>query len=207
MLNQQLFTLRGKSIQPQETNPSNNLIVGFLVSSDAKYDPLNFYSLKIPAVLQSNGEFITNYSPTHGGIFYFKAFAENHIGTTYGKTFKVRPQQISEPNDLNSQQKALYILKSDSLELSGGWLQNSWFGIYKDFENGWIYHIIHGWLYLASDSEGGIWAWSQDRGWTWSNKDIYPFIFIQNKGSWIYLLGHINNKPIFFDYSTNSIEK
>jgi hypothetical protein len=181
--------------------------VGFLISPNATLDPLVNSTQKIVGQANSDGNFSVSVTTSNGQNQYFRAFAENEAGTSYGKIIKITPVEETDPAKQNPSEKALNFLANESNELAGGWLENSWFGIFKDFENGWIYHTVHGWLYLSSDSENGIWAWSQERGWTWSTQNIYPFIFIQNNGSWIYLLGHVNGTPVFFDYSSNSIEK
>ena len=98
------------------------------------------------------------------------------------------------------------ILKKDTKEGAGGWRESSWFGLYLDHGNGWIYHQIHGYLYLAEDGNNGIWAYSQERRWFWSTQDLYPYIYQADQGSWLYMLGVSNGKGIFFNYGTNRVE-
>ncbi|MDA8775289.1 hypothetical protein N9N13_06140, partial [Opitutales bacterium] len=201
------FILTGRARQSVDSASSTQLNVGFLISPNATLDPLVNSTQKIVGQANSDGNFSVSVTTSNGQNQYFRTFAENEAGTSYGKIIKITPVEETDPAKQNPSEKALNFLANESNELAGGWLENSWFGIFKDFENGWIYHTVHGWLYLSSDSENGIWAWSQERGWTWSTQNIYPFIFIQNNGSWIYLLGHVNGTPVFFDYSSNSIEK
>ena len=101
---------------------------------------------------------------------------------------------------------ALSIIRQNTIELAGGGRQSDWFGLYLDHGNGWIYHQIHGWLYLAADANDGIWAWDQKRGWFWSTKELDPFIYQSNTASWLYLLGVVNGQAVFFDYGTNSLD-
>ena len=102
----------------------------------------------------------------------------------------VNVRKISIEGNLNKdnqgpEQEALSILAIDSVEENAGWIRNPWFGRYKNFNNGWIYHFDHGWLYLSSDDFNGIWAWSESRGWVWSKKD-YTLSLPINLGNWIY---------------------
>ena len=205
--NQRNITLNGKLVQSGSSNSSNDETLGFLISPIAKLDPLNSKTSKIIGVLNGNENFSSAYSPATGNTFYFKAFAENQVGITYGRTLKISIQSESNPNKMNAQEKAVYILKADSNEIAGGWLQNNWFGTFKEFSNGWTYHADHGWLYLSADSENGIWAWSRDRGWVWSRKGIYPFFYQKNIGDWIYFLMKRNGVLYYYNYSDKALEQ
>ena len=206
-ITQRQITLNGKLVQSGTSNSSNNLTLGFLISPIAKLDPLNSDTLKINSVLQSDNKFSSSYSVGTGNTFYFKAFAQNETDTTYGRTLKIFIQSETDPNKMNDQEKAVYILKADAIEIAGGWLQNNWFGTFKEFDNGWTYHADHGWLYLSADSENGIWAWSQDRGWVWSRKGIYPFFYQHNINDWIYFLMKKNGVSYYYNYSEKSLEQ
>ena len=199
--------MNGKLVQSGTSNSSNNLTLGFLISPIAKLDPLNSDTLKINSVLQSDNKFSSSYSVGTGNTFYFKAFAQNETDTTYGRTLKIFIQSETDPNKMNDQEKAVYILKADAIEIAGGWLQNNWFGTFKEFDNGWTYHADHGWLYLSADSENGIWAWSQDRGWVWSRKGIYPFFYQNNINDWIYFLMKKNGVSYYYNYSEKALEQ
>ena len=49
---------------------------------------------------------------------------------------------------MNAQEKAVYILKADSIEIAGGWLQNNWFGTFKEFAmDGHTMRIMDGFIY------------------------------------------------------------
>jgi hypothetical protein len=206
-ITQRQITLSGKLVQSGTSNSSNNLTLGFLISPIAKLDPLSSDTLRINSVLQSDNKFSSSYSVGTGNTFYFKAFAQNETNTTYGRTLKIFIQSETDPNKMNDQQKAVYILKADAIEIAGGWLQNNWFGTFKEFDNGWTYHADHGWLYLSADSENGIWAWSQDRRWVWSRKGIYPFFYQSNINDWIYFLMKKNGVSYYYNYSEKSLEQ
>ena len=203
-LNQKQITLDGKS--SQSGSQSTFVTVGFLLSSYSKLDPLDPTTVKITSILQADGKFSSNYSLPEGDTFYFKAFAENIAGIMYGKTLRIVFESETDPNKMNPSDLALYILKSDSVKMADGWIQNIWFGRFREFEQGWIYHLDHGWMFLSSDYGEGIWAWSPFRGWCWSTKEIYPFFYQNNLGDWIYYVTKINGNAYYYNYSTSSLE-
>jgi hypothetical protein len=205
-LNNNQVTLSGRSIQSGVTGSTSNLLVGFLISSSANLDPKNPSTLKVPGNARPNLAFSATYSLGSGTALYFKAFAENEAGSTYGRTLKISKQKENSQELISPEEKALNMIKNDAVPIAAGWLQSSWFGSFKEFDGGWIFHADHGWLYLSSDSQNGIWAWSRDRGWVWSKKPIYPFLFQNNTGNWLYFLKKINGVLYYYNYSSRSLE-
>src|SRR5690625_2503036 len=56
-------------------------------------------------------------------------------------------------------------------------------------ETGWIKHVEHGWLYAApgSRTENGVWLWDDiQQGWFWTSPELYPLIFSDADGMWLY---------------------
>ena len=185
----------------------NPIEVGFLVSSNMQMSPNDPLTQKVSAQRNSYGSFNANFEPTSNKLLYFKAYAKSLGQIAFGNIRK-----ISNEGNLNAQnqapyQEALSILAVDSVQEKGGWILNPWFGRYNNFNNGWIYHFAHGWLYLASDNFNGIWAWSETRGWIWSNKEVYPFLYQTNIGNWIYVLTKKNGEALYYNYSTDLFEK
>ena len=198
-------TLSGEILHKSESDYTN-IKVGFLISPSAEImesDPLTY---KVSGFFESADLFSANYTPSSNGVLYFKAFAENESGVSYGNIRKISNNVISNTQNQTPTEKAISTLEKDSIELPGGWRDNSWFGLYKAYENGWIYHSAHGWLYLSADSSDGIWAWSEKRSWVWSSKEIYPFLYQPSIGNWIYFLTSKNGQVYFFNYSTNLVE-
>ena len=69
-----------------------------------------------------------------------------------------------------------------------GWLELEWFGSLFNLENGWNFHILHGWLYAPSTNGESLWAWqSEDLGWWWSGLGVYPYIYSTKLEKWIYV--------------------
>jgi hypothetical protein len=187
------------------TSNMHPIEVGFLVSSSMQISPNDPLIQKISAEKNPSGSFSTNFVPTSNQVLYFKAYAESRGQINFGNIRKIEANNLNAQNQ-TSYQEALSILAVDSIQEGGGWIRNPWFGRYKAFNNGWIYHFTHGWLYPASDNFNGIWAWSETRAWIWFNKQVYPFMYQSNIGNWIYLLPNKNGEARYLNYSTNLIE-
>ena len=197
--------LSGEILHDSESDYTT-INVGFLISSNAIILENSPLTDKIPGKFENAGLFNANYTPTSNEVVYFKAFAENESGISYGNVRKFLNTSVPITQNQTPSEKAISILEEDSIEVSGGWMQNSWFGLYQSYQNGWVYHSIHGWLYLSADNQNGIWAWSQFRGWVWSSAELYPFLYQSNIGNWIYFLTSKEGQIYFFNYSTNSVE-
>ena len=190
----------------QNISAIHSLQVGFFISPSmqiATDDPL---TQKVYAEKSSSHSFSANFEPGSHSILYFRAFAQSMGQTTLGNIRKISIEGNLNQQNQKSYQEALSILALDSMKEDGGWVKNPWFGRYKNFNNGWIYHSIHGWLYLASDNFNGIWAWAETRGWVWSNKAVYPFLYQSNIGNWIYVMSNDVNEVRYYNYSTNLFE-
>ena len=66
----------------------------------------------------------------------------------------------------------------------------------------WIYHAKLGWAYALPDDEQGLWLWKPELGWLWTNKGIYPFLYDNSKGGWLYFYGQHKGTLLFYDYVT-----
>jgi hypothetical protein len=66
------------------------------------------------------------------------------------------------------------------------WHYLSWFGVYYQTSDWWIYHSSKGWLYPESDGDMGVWFYCENFGsWIWVREDIYPFAWNNGIDSWI----------------------
>jgi len=197
--------LSGEILGESNTN-YDNIMVGFLVSTNIDLLLNDQFTQKVIGEFKNGGLFSGNFNSEIDNIIYYKAFAENQTGISYGTVNKISITKSTNPQNQSPTEQAISKLEKDSIELPGGWNDNSWFGLYKAYENGWVYHSVHGWLYLSANSSDGIWAWSENRSWVWSSKEIYPFLYQPSIGNWIYYLTNRNGQPIYFNYSNNSLE-
>ena len=78
--------------------------------------------------------------------------------------------------------------------LGGGWRRLAWFGDYVPMGgDGWIWHNRHGFLYIPTDSvPWDIWLYDQSMGWLWTDSTIYPFLFRNGDGAWLWYNGCTN---------------
>ena len=47
----------------------------------------------------------------------------------------------------------------------------------------------------------GLWLRKREMGWLWTDKDIYPFLYDNSKGGWLYFYGQRAGTLLFYDYS------
>ena len=71
----------------------------------------------------------------------------------------------------------------DAIQAEGDWLQSPWFGAFKYYERGWLYHGELGWLF-ASPAADGVWLWGSANQWIWTNDGVYPYHYRWNEAGW-----------------------
>ena len=71
----------------------------------------------------------------------------------------------------------------DATKLEGGWMESNWFGTFKYYEKGWLYHAELGWLY-SSPAEDGVWLWGRSDQWIWTKEGIYPYHYLWEDAAW-----------------------
>ncbi|MAK45986.1 MAG: hypothetical protein CMI24_01810, partial [Opitutae bacterium] len=137
-----------------------------------------------------------------GTRYYYRAFARNEVGEALGsrKRFTASAKMAED----NSKEK------SDEIDDGAGgkdWVSSDWFGSYKPYENQWAYHFELGWIFLPNKQKGGIWLWRESHGWLWTRKGIWPFLWRNDTGNWIYLLPTKGRDVIFYDYGLSESKK
>ncbi len=83
--------------------------------------------------------------------------------------------------------------------LGENWKRSSWFGDFYDHGNGWVYHLDHGWLYIAGTDETALWIFDQNLGWLFTGKTYHPFFFRHSTSGWLYYRTE-NGQRDFWDY-------
>ena len=140
-----------------------------------------------PAILV-DGNFSISLVLEDGKRYYYRAVATNEVGT-----------KSSSAKILETFSTPTYWW-SDYPAQEGGWRSLRWFGTFRPYNNGWIYHTNFGWVYAHPDSTGGLWLWMQDQGWLWTKNGAYPYFWKNSDGSWQYLLGTRNGKVFFQEW-------
>lgn len=171
--------------------------VGFtddsLSVSENNWDTFNWVdSLKI--IEDESGtymELVLNESP-YAEILYFSAWAENSAGMGVSSAKKLDLENTYFPWVNNVAKE------------TGAWLSSTWFGFFKPYTNNWIYHVGLGWIYASPTTNNSVWIWREAQGWLWVEQDVWPFLWSNQKGDWLYLIRGKTGPPVFFDYSENS---
>ena len=171
--------------------------VGFtdesLSVSENNWDTFNWVdSLKI--IEDESGtslELVLNESP-FAEILYYRAWAVNSAGLGESSAKKLDLENTYFP------------WVNDVIEETGGWLSSSWFGVFKPYTNNWMYHVGLGWIYASPTTNNSVWIWREVLGWLWVEQDVWPFLWSNQKGDWLYLIRGKTGPPVFFDYSENS---
>ncbi len=91
--------------------------------------------------------------------------------------------------------------------MNDGWLEVEWFGYFFYLENGWNFHVKHGWIYSPNTNGESLWAWqSDDLGWWWSGLGVYPYIYSTNLEKWIYVDVSKTTKDMltYYDYESKN---
>ncbi len=137
-----------------------------------------------------------------GTRYYYRAFARNEAGEAFGS--RKRFTASAKTEEVNSKGKTVEI---DDGEGGKDWVSSDWFGAYKPYENQWAYHLELGWIFLPTKQKGGIWLWRESHGWLWTKKGIWPFLWRNDTGNWIYLLPTKGKKVSFYDYSLSESKR
>ena len=128
---------------------------------------------------------------TPGKTYYIRAFAENSAGLQYGSVRRIQVEKT-------------YTAPFDAQALADNWYQSDWFGTFNHANAEWIYHEKLGWLYHGPVGQNGIWFWSENMKWSWTREDLWPYLWLNNEGTWVYFFGTNNGSPLFWNYNTKS---
>ena len=86
---------------------------------------------------------------------------------------------------------------------SSGWLELDWFGYFYNLASNWNYHPVHGWFYSPNSDGESMWGWQGNHvGWWWTGLGVYPFLYSNGLGKWIYVDTKKSNKDSlhYYDY-------
>ena len=139
------------------------LEAGFLVSSS----PAFTQSTRLPASLEQNSPtFSYEYNLSElASPLYVRAFARNQNGETVSDIKRLNPPPIVRQ------------WSSHATTLDTGWMQSDWFGTFHLYPKNWVYHSRLGWVYIPDTDEQGIWIWSPEHNWLWTQKGLYPHLY------------------------------
>jgi len=81
-----------------------------------------------------------------------------------------------------------------------GWWESPWFGSFYKSESGWLLHLELGWVYPSPGEGDSLWLWKDNLDWIWTNEKLYPFIYSDESGHWMYFFGEHKKKRLLYDY-------
>jgi len=184
-----LVTARAEILSYGNENPFR---VGFLISEDILFEQVN-PAISVIEGVRIGDKFSAKLDSFKIGTTYFvKAYAENSAGLQYGSVRKFRIEED-------------YEAPFDGVYAGGKWYISSWFGSFMRTEHNWIFHPELGWLYHGPVNAKGSWFWNEKLGWMWTRNDIWPHIWKNNQGGWVYYYGINRMEPLFWDYQTKRI--
>ncbi|MBT3638346.1 MAG: cadherin repeat domain-containing protein [Opitutae bacterium] len=168
--------------------------VGFLLDRNLRFDSATTIRATLNA---STGLFSTELTEVDlGEYYYFRAYAENSEGFTYGSIKRFRVEVNSGISKWGGR-----------ISLTGaGWATSSWFGSFMMIESEWIYHETLGWLYPAAQNDGSVWFWSHKHGWHWTQDGLYPYFYRWRDLTWLYYMGLRKGRLVYWNYSTLKYE-
>jgi hypothetical protein len=141
------------------------------------------------------GEFQLRLEGLAPGRYAYRAYGINGVGETLGSS-----RSFEKPGDEISDSSAL-----QGVEMASGWMRSPWFGAFRDYGNGWIFHTRLGWLFLSEDGSGGIWLWMESEGWLWAQPRVWPFLWKDGASDWLYLIEAPEGRTYLYDYSLGMI--
>ena len=130
-----------------------------------------------------------------GKKYYYRAFAKNAEGTSYGS--QERFTAIKEPTGPGW-------ASAQASGQAADWWTSQWFGSFFLGKNGWMRHETIGWLFAVDDGAGGVWLWQENLGWLWTGEGVYPYVFLNAEKGWGFLLGDTEGRVFIYRYVDSS---
>ena len=164
---------------------------GFMVSERLFFSGSNSGVVEAPGIWNATK---TGFHADLSGLapdkrYYLRAFAVNDKGISLSapKRFRTNPAGTASPIP-------------GAVAEGNGWYRSSWLGSFYQSKNGWTLHESLGWIYLSGNPPEGIWFWSDDFGWHWISKGVWPYLWSNATQEWLYFLGKRNGQKIFFSF-------
>ena len=170
--------------------------VGFLLSHSLFADLSSSGAIAVEGTLSGETFTASTVIPDLGKQFYYRAYATNAKGTNFGS-----PKHFVVPE---SSFTSAWWQNTEAAE--AGWRISSWFGAFLPYGNEWLYHAELGWLYAQSDGIDGLWLWSKDHGWLWTNPGSYRYLYRASTSEWLYFLKHKDGRAYLYNYATGLVE-
>ena len=166
---------------------------GFVVSSRISIDPQKSKVYWVRGVGEPSQFKLKVTKSPFEKVLYFRAWAKNIAGYGIGPVKKVVIPEAPQYWWGKTEQGP------------GGWQTSAWFGTFKYYGQGWLYHARLGWLYSSPASENSVWLWREGKGWVWTKQGVWPYLWANRSADWLYLVPGNSGDPVrFYDYSSQS---
>jgi VCBS repeat-containing protein len=168
------------------------LEVGFYTSSSSQFTtstnhPVNLANGSSTFTLELNQTELTSTT-------FVRAYARNQNGETLGEIKRLDPPPIEMQ------------WSSHATVLDNGWMKSDWFGTFNHYPQNWIFHSRLGWLYIPDSTTEELWLWAPDHGWLWTGKNVFPHLYKNSTGTWLYLLDQEVKGKNIYDYQSGLFE-
>jgi uncharacterized repeat protein (TIGR02543 family) len=173
---------------------------------------IQYYSLSVGA--EFGGDVKGSGSFRHGTVVSISATAAKGYQFEHweidGERYSIYPfTTIDIKSDLNV--SAIFSVKplSANLEVTNlialDWYDSSWFGVFFQSDNGWVYHLEFGWIFPIINQSQNLWFWSQKLGWIWAGEETYSeqYLWSESIQNWIFWENNDLGSIRYFDYSND----
>lgn len=129
-----------------------------------------------------------------GRPYYYRTFATNGQGTAYG------PEKSFTTAD-----PPLPSIFEKAVDIGAGWYSLEGFGLFY-VQSQWIFHEGLGWLYVGNNQDQ-LWLWNKRLGWLWTREDIFPYLWLQDRQAWLYLMPTSGGNLTLYNANTGQLEQ
>ena len=142
--------------------------------------------------LDQNGSFSTLVQGLTGEDKYFyRAYSKNAEGVGYGSVY-----------DFTTLETAQGLSWAQAPCRCSRWWTSPWLGaFYLMIQRAGS--CIRKWVVFPMEVPGkGVWLWHASLGWIWTDESLYPFLYGNRDGGWLYFYGSQNRQSLFYNYAT-----
>jgi hypothetical protein len=185
-------------------------IVAKIVPLDGVSQGSSFWFLYENEELQGDDDLI--FRPAEGIFDHFEIDENGYIRTLYelaipfwqeGDSWEHWGEVVVEDR-FGYQHKQPIVIEVKKFQ--GGWHTSEWFGSFRPYDNGWLFHETLYWVYTQPDLSGGLWLWLEGYGWLWTKEEVWPYLWKHENKEWLYLIKNFDGIPMFYNYSQKSLE-
>ncbi|MBT3470419.1 MAG: DUF5011 domain-containing protein, partial [Opitutae bacterium] len=96
------------------------------------------------------------------------------------------------------------IKENDVIEMDSGYYASTWFGPTYPQDANWLFHPGFGWIYVVGEDTSSLWIYDQVKGWFWTSRTTFPYIYVQEESIWYYFYLSSSNPRYFWNSLTEA---